>query len=200
MIQANELRIGNWVNDIKGGGYNNPGLVQVRTIGSEGINSWQDMSASGCTKYEDLQPIPLTPEILEACGFINTHYGYNHKDEDFEIDDGSNYLQYSYNDNEYSFGPEIKYLHQLQNLYFALTQKELKYTIMKITLDIRNMSEQKKKFIEETIKDGETFIFDYKEKGFGLVTENFTEPVLDFLFATIHATKSTREHLKNKLI
>ena len=111
MIKANELRIGNWVND-------KIGLV---TIGENGKINFADV-------YE---PIPLTPEILEKCGFKtnklqNLFKRVKEKTEGMksEIHLGDYYDERKY---YYLVGLNIRiiYLHQLQNLYFALTNEEL---------------------------------------------------------------------------
>jgi len=84
-------------------------------------------------KLEYLQPIPLTPEILEKCGFENDNvfekmFKYLNKsiydtdkltfrkEEGFICFDGIKYR---------TLLKHIIYLHQLQNLYFALTGEEL---------------------------------------------------------------------------
>jgi hypothetical protein len=106
MIKANELRIGNWVN-----------IGDLSTT----INH-----IMGDDDYFD--PIPLTPEILEKCGF--REYGpfspwltlgsFSWSDPagiSYEIDEESAMLDH------------IKYLHQLQNLYYAVTGEELTITL-----------------------------------------------------------------------
>jgi hypothetical protein len=83
-------------------------------------------------KYEDLQGIALTPDILLACGFVKKdrfHFSdvFTSKNEDFII----NQLRDSC---EISFGIKgsfaivsnrIHPLHELQNLYYALTGEEI---------------------------------------------------------------------------
>lgn len=76
-------------------------------------------------------PIPLTPEILEKCGFTQHH------------DDCHNqviYIKNIFHDLPFQWGvypnelasgfivsnaKPLRYLHQIQNLYFALTGEEL---------------------------------------------------------------------------
>lgn len=76
--------------------------------------------------YEDLEPIPISPEILKSCGFI-----YNSEEMGDSLAE-----EYLYNDFCWSVGlkeiyfkniplPHIEYLHQLQNLYFILVGEEL---------------------------------------------------------------------------
>ena len=123
----NELRIGNRVKE---------GIVEH--IG------WRDgYYTVGCMKTgfesaatfydsEDIHQIPLTEEILLKCGFVEKHkwfykenfiLGYTTTDDNLQA--------------EYKFAGvegdwkmiDIKYLHQLQNLYFALTGQELEINL-----------------------------------------------------------------------
>src|SRR5690349_17339716 len=83
MITANELRIGNWVQTKEGE------AVQCRNIDADGINleGWaQPIDAGGGDIfthehfYKGLDPIPLTPEILEKAGFENNELSIAKKD------------------------------------------------------------------------------------------------------------------------
>lgn len=116
MIAANELRIGNYVN------HKSEGISRVTEIESHknhigvtplSFNNYVFMCA-------EIKPIPLTPEILEKCGFVSNPYQDRYELGDF-------HFEYCAIRNivwceKY---PHIKYLHQLQNLYFALTGEEL---------------------------------------------------------------------------
>lgn len=89
----------------------------------------------------DLEPIPLTPKILERCGFedqsdnveglywvkrylltenrgLKAIFIWNLAPE------GSNHPDYTAEDSRV----KIKYLHQLQNLFFALSSNELSFS------------------------------------------------------------------------
>lgn len=120
MIRATELRIGNWVNDISG----NP--TQVRGVGTNGI--W--ISKSGPATETAFKPIPLTEEWLVKFGF---EYRSGWEDSWHKSPIGLYF-------NPYKSGVcleqiwdkliesdlvNIQYVHQLQNLYFALTGNEL---------------------------------------------------------------------------
>ena len=139
MIQANELRIGNFVfrNDLPGGMF-----YEIRALCKDRVHPInvieQDVKknvyyASDCTLSE-LEPIPLTPEILEKCGFTtvttNEDRSYNFwgKDLDASIDVDSDNL-FRYRICERKRTKTILYVHQLQNLYFSLTGTELEVNL-----------------------------------------------------------------------
>lgn len=74
-------------------------------------------------------PIELTPEILEMCGFGNLHaeHSVHFKKDNILIEiipDGTIHARLEYG-TQSLFLTELKSLHQLQNLYFALTNQEL---------------------------------------------------------------------------
>lgn len=123
-MKAQELRIGNKVIDSS-----YPTLVsEIEQLHSEyAITSYSDSIS-----YEYLQPIPLTPELLEKCGFVDALGGYQQKMENNHVviitwyDDtqkrvflNSNYIGIIH----------LQYLHELQNLIFALTGTELTITL-----------------------------------------------------------------------
>ena len=127
MIQANELRIGNWVqlkSDISG-------QLKNIQVDSEWFMSEADQRLS--------EPIPLTPEILEKCGFVVVKSGWYKKNYFTDCNEAVEEMQISYNiftgrcgigdaDNDWGtamLGKTFTSLHQLQNLYFALTGTEL---------------------------------------------------------------------------
>lgn len=128
MIDKKDLRIGNWVMAPIGSCYNTSPLVQVKTIGSEGINEMHGHGCSGEAKYRDLQPILLTGELLLLCGFIKsqqqpeTYYLSNEAGWMF-----SKYASYPCELWSMDKRTDVKYnfLHELQNLFFRLTQQEL---------------------------------------------------------------------------
>lgn len=79
---------------------------------------------------QDLNPIPLTPKILEKCGF-----DYDASYELPKVQKG-NFILWDSCDGTFgaNFGylmqldVDVEFLHQLQNLYYALTGEELNYT------------------------------------------------------------------------
>lgn len=130
MIQPNEIRCGNLFHHNDNWSYREKG----------GYFQWSesDWYALGESTLfiENVSPIQLTPEILEKCGFETP----------FIMKDSVKYLdgvmidlhngKILLRDNHMI---EIKYLHQLQNLYYALTGKEL---------DISKFIEQQKNILE----------------------------------------------------
>jgi hypothetical protein len=135
MIAANELRIGNWVQHVAPTFY-----WTYRTKGKDVDKpfcfQWEeeDWYAVGECKmyYGALQPIPLTPEILEKAGFAFRPDTVPQRWNKPMIGFHSTFYLYVGKEGVLSFSPaewnwtqEIKYVHQLQNLYFALTQEEL---------------------------------------------------------------------------
>lgn len=121
MIKANELRIGNLVQFESETGFTEQ--VKVVCIRENDFDAEGDEVFHN-EKYDgDYEPIPLTPEILEAAGFDKVSgLTYDHKDGN-TIRESSG--QYWYYVKIHGNLRSIQYLHQLQNLYFSLTGKEL---------------------------------------------------------------------------
>lgn len=112
MIKANELRKGVLIIDYTG---------IVREVFGEDIQQqcWHEEGQSGTTEAP-LNPIHLTPEWLERCGFkdIGPYWQYNGK---------PGFVLLKENGVAYIGNPVrtyVKTVHQLQNLYFALTEGE----------------------------------------------------------------------------
>jgi hypothetical protein len=128
-MKANELRIGNYVTD----NYNN--IVEIESIWGKlmvSFNTLSDKTLSTRFPTKHLNPIPLTEEWLIKFGF-NKKTGIFSKNINEQVIaiglDGSYGL---YNDeidwregSSFCGDNRIIYVHQLQNLYFALTNEEL---------------------------------------------------------------------------
>jgi hypothetical protein len=132
-MKAQELRLGNWVEIDTDSGWKPLQVEQIR---------WQAI-ASGFNvvhfdEPEKLRPIPLTPEILEAVGFENSSGNTDYIALYLEVGgidniiicfhgDKGGILEYSLTCRGADLVPpfEIQHLHQLQNLYYALTGQEL---------------------------------------------------------------------------
>lgn len=116
-MKANELRIGNW---IKG----DTGIEFI--ISGVGIKNLEEIPDAGW------EPIPLTEEWLLKFGFKkNDNIFYHPNYPDYELENHSRYDGIwgmgieGYLDVRLGKLPETIYVHQLQNLYFALTGEEL---------------------------------------------------------------------------
>ncbi len=112
-MKANELRKENSVYLICEGHEGEPDIVVW------GIMDYEFYS----NRMEDIEPIPLTEEWLLKFGFEKTWYGV--EDALIELQKTEKGYILSINCNEYTEGKEFYYVHQLQNLYFALTGEEL---------------------------------------------------------------------------
>jgi len=112
-MEAKEFRIGNLVYD-----------SQKRVVSIDIIHSYKGyLTHPFDERYNDFSPIPLTEDLLLKFGFerdkfyIPTLY-YNSKLR-IKNDERGFWVNACYN------FVLIKYVHQLQNLYFALTGEEL---------------------------------------------------------------------------
>lgn len=132
-MNANELRIGNLI------GLHKEAIYSVVSISDEFLDLY---GVSENVKYhdfknvlidEDMRPIPLTEEWLLKFGFEITkselhnlkqiYNGYISFNTYINFNGEESYLWLRYYQNGTT--PKLKYVHQLQNLYFALTGKEL---------------------------------------------------------------------------
>lgn len=127
-MKANELRIENYVWD------DYSGIMIVMAIGQNNVSlkhTRPEFKAIGGYDLSAINPIPLTEDWLIKFGFT-----LHHKDYFNEVI----YLKNVVDNNSFVWGvypkklgsgvilklsKKIKYVHQLQNLYFALTGKEL---------------------------------------------------------------------------
>lgn len=133
MIDIKQLRLGNYVMYEQ--------TTHVVTAMSRTLieTEW----AGGTENYihlpEELDPIPLTEEVLLRCGFEKDNYKKGH----IGIDYKSGEMTFDFVleepgfmgewDKHYTFElpghrfVNVEYLHQLQNIFFAITGKELEY-------------------------------------------------------------------------
>jgi hypothetical protein len=127
-IKANELRIGNWINFTPDNG--NFIISDIKTFNENTINGLE---------LEDCQPIPLTDEWFEKWGFHKDgeywsmgifDYKYCFKYRDW-ANNWAFYQEYtdspdpSDDGKKYPISFDIQYVHQLQNIWFALLHEEI---------------------------------------------------------------------------
>ncbi len=119
MIQANELRIGNLVHaDL----YSNAILIESICSKNEDIFN----STTGEIPSHSIHPIPITEEILLKCGFEKNEQRFESKEALLRISYFDSAWHCSIGDDDFGFlFRTIKSVHQLQNLYFSLTGKEI---------------------------------------------------------------------------
>jgi len=118
-MTASELRIGNLVYNQK------TDIAKIRLV-DDGLGCVGVQSKNGIFygKIEEIEPVSLTEEWLLRMGFEkNGLYWFDSQDL---------LLSYSFTQNTIAIGRmgiyfqnKIQYVHQLQNLYFALTGEEL---------------------------------------------------------------------------
>jgi hypothetical protein len=130
-ITANELRIGSWIYIPQ-----TKTNEQIGVIEENGRFTTKDYKSS-YSSIECLEPIPLTEEWLLKFGFMEFKGGISLDNEEFTLTythkntDKTILLEVTREDewgrHQYTciVLNHIKYVHQLQNLYFALTGKEL---------------------------------------------------------------------------
>lgn len=143
MIDIKELRIGNYIKSV-----DDNIIVRVEelcehdnTICAENddMRCFYPIDRKSVDPLEEgcyYEPIPLTEDLLLRCGFkINKNNNYilswsenycmKFKHIEFEIVDNDVFCSFWIGDGKNKMLLDIQYLHQLQNLYFALTGKEL---------------------------------------------------------------------------
>lgn len=128
-LKPQDLRYGNYIYD------DYKEVHKVEQVSSKDCKDWNKQpevilskinGLKGFYQSNDVFPIPLTEEWLLELGFQKKEKGYaklTEMMEIFEISFGK-HIEI----NRVSFNNQIKYVHQLQNLYFALTGEELTLT------------------------------------------------------------------------
>jgi hypothetical protein len=120
MINAAELRIGNYFK-LQNGHFQQVDLLTLEYLLNENLSP-----------HNAVNPIYITPEILEKCGFkwltIDRFRFLKHTIKN---------IQFLFTEKKLMVGVkgvaniewfcELNYLHQLQNLYYSLTNEELIY-------------------------------------------------------------------------
>lgn len=132
-MQIQDLAIDNYV---KCKVSNDAGIYKILAIDGYNLKVMLDGARQGeWYTLDKIKGIPHTPEILEKCGFVKN-----------TTDDGTAYYNLKFNDEPfcdlsllgreengvyvvmlYPYLDEFKYhsLHQIQNIFYSITQKEL---------------------------------------------------------------------------
>lgn len=126
-IAAKDLRVGNWVQPKTNHQGRFKGYRQVTTVYKE------DAVVENHYPLSWFEPIPLTPEILLKGGFVGHYEGKSFGGATYSVYKLKGIWVYVYSDGRlrvYSGSGSrehkwIIYVHQLQNLYHALTGEEL---------------------------------------------------------------------------
>lgn len=130
MIQAAELRIGNWIQ------FHDEGLKVTRSWQVTMKDFFHAVSAGIDFEVFGFEGIPITEEWLLNFGFVPLRDGLFEKPTEHVIgislvSGGTSRCQlYIGRIPNYKFtATHIDYVHQLQNLYFALTGQELNFSL-----------------------------------------------------------------------
>jgi hypothetical protein len=113
-MKANELRIGNWVY-----------ILPLHPLDVSQITKINGEYFIDGFLVDRITGIPISEYVLLKAGFKQDKItGSTFSIGDFSLLDKRNGAYYVYVQTRYA--KEIKYLHELQNIYFALTNEELK--------------------------------------------------------------------------
>lgn len=125
MINTSELRIGNWV------------LLQgePQMIDGVSITGYIGLMGNGITnRQEQIDPIPLTPEVLVKCGFIDpADNGLAYRINIDSTDElcwymNLGFMRYQTQGAGFTrYLQHIKHIHQLQNWWYMHTNTELNF-------------------------------------------------------------------------
>lgn len=134
-MEANELRIGNWISDRGGKEWQIDHWESEYKVASKAPFLYSDdvfFVVTGHPLTEDihfLKPIPLTEEWLKRFGLERDGckgiYAFQFLDMDINIHKSYNIWRLTFERVDRIMN--IRSVHQLQNLYFALTGKELEW-------------------------------------------------------------------------
>ncbi len=116
-VEIKELRCGNYIT------YNG-GTWEINAVDSAAneVDLYNYNHVDGVS-IEEIDPIPLTEDILLKCGFeLNGDY-FRKDDFNYFKNDGTIFIKYQ--NDFYPLQNSFWYLHELQNLIFFITGKEL---------------------------------------------------------------------------
>lgn len=121
-IRPGDLRIGNWLHETR----HIKGDFQVTTIKQNGLKS-----SNFFLQYDECSGVPILSEWLEKFGFKKTiersySFGYQKEYNVYRLNEFTyNGIQAAWWYDGKLLKTQVEFLHQLQNLYFALSGTEL---------------------------------------------------------------------------
>ncbi len=127
-MNTNELRRGNILHHTPFPHHKE--IVRVMAILLEEIAHSEGSKGLILNDVNEYEPIPLTEDILLKCGFVKPAHSWN--GDIFHLSEWDDYplnWMVAMDKNGAVIVKKLKYLHQLQNLYFALTQQELEVNL-----------------------------------------------------------------------
>jgi hypothetical protein len=126
MLNPSELRIGNWIETPTG-------PRQIFEVSEDFINGFK-------INLINSQPIYLANELLRFCGFKEKGGIMSKSDKmgEFCISWYDDKQKKVWKDNRYMGVLPLQYLHQLQNLYFALMGAEMEIDLYSVVINKQN--------------------------------------------------------------
>ncbi len=122
-IKAEDLRIGNWINEKV------LGNVQVFAIHKDGVVEVETAICNVVCNIENVKPIELSPEVLEKCGWKRRGSYYSNGKlylPVYPTTEGKEIIRYNADENVSII---LESLHQFQNLIHSLTGEEITLTL-----------------------------------------------------------------------
>lgn len=121
MLDTRDVRVGNWVLKLTGRDVKDQSFFEYKAIA---------LDEYFYTFAKDCFPIKLSVEILGECGFKHEFGDWYKNLPSPDREEGAPLLRYRHNEKAWYLGAlelpaQPDYVHQLQNLYYALTGQEL---------------------------------------------------------------------------
>lgn len=122
MLDTTDVRVGNWVLKLTGRDEKEQSFFEYKAIA---LDEYYYTFARDCF------PIRLSPDILGSCGFKHEFGDWYKNVPSADVEGGEPLLRYRHKEKLWYLGKmelpaQPAYVHQLQNLYYALTRQELK--------------------------------------------------------------------------